>query len=332
MKLPIVVKKQGLYCPEGDFFIDAKLPVPLSLITHAHSDHVCFGHGLSIAAAPSLELLRHRLGSESKIQTHPYRQKFKLNNCWVSFHSAGHILGSAQIRIETNHEVCVISGDYKRQLDSTVEPFELVKCDIFVTESTFALPIYRFQAGDVIAKSIYEWWQENQERGICSLLYCYAMGKAQRVQSLLAKYTDQPIYVHGAIQGISDIYTKQGIALIPYLPVAENKDKTFAKELILAPPIAKGSLWQKKFYPYKTAFASGWMSVRGMRKQRNVDRGFALSDHADWDELLKTIRETEASTVLTTHGNTHVLAQYLQEQAVHAFSLKGLEEPEEAID
>lgn len=329
MTIPVKVKKQGLYCPSGDFFVDAWGPVPLCLVTHAHGDHAYAGHGLMIAAEDSLELLQYRLKGVN-LKTYPYGEKFKVGECWVSFHPAGHILGSAQIRIETKDKVCVISGDYKRAADSTCQPFEVVKGDIFITESTFALPIYHWEESLEVAKKIYDWWLENASQDIASVCFCYSLGKAQRILSLLSTFTDTPIYAHGAILPITEIYAKKGVKFPPFLPISEKR--LFAKELILAPPSAKLSPWMKRFYPCKTALASGWMAVRGMRKQRNVDTGFVLSDHADWPNLLKTIVETEAKTVLTTHGNTEILARYLQEQGFDARTLKGLESPEEELD
>lgn len=326
MKIPLEVKTEGLYCPAGDFFIDAWKSVPVCIITHAHSDHARSGHGLYISTDYSEELLKYRLGSECKIVSYPYRKKFKMKNCWVSLHPAGHILGSAQIRIEIGNQVCVISGDYKRGVDPTCEPFELQECDTFVTESTFALPIYRWEPGEVTVKRIYEWWQENRSRGFCSVVYCYALGKAQRIMSLLSTLTTEPIYLHGGILPLAEIYKSKNVPLGQFLPVHE---RTFAGQLILAPPLAKGTPWNRKFYPYRTAYASGWMQVRGIRKQKNVDRGFILSDHADWPDLLKTIQETKASTIFTTHGNAGTLAHYLQDQKINAYPLHGTEILEE---
>lgn len=283
------------------------------------------GHGRYIASDKSRELLQHRLGNQCSIQTYPYQQTFRLNDCVVSLHSAGHILGSSQIRIETDNSICVVSGDYKREKDPTCDPFELVKCETFVTESTFALPIYKWESSEVTVKKIFNWWMENRSRGFSSVLYCYALGKAQRVMSLLATLTDEPIYLHGAILPIAEIYVKSGIRLIPFLPVSSLKDSSFVGQLIIAPPLAYGTPWLKRFYPYKSAFASGWMQVRGVRKQRKVDQGFVLSDHVDWTDLLKTIKETEATNVLTTHGNASVLSKYLNEIGIHSASLKGTE-------
>jgi putative mRNA 3-end processing factor len=303
--------------------------VPVCLVTHGHSDHAREGHRLYISATDSLEILKHRLGTQCNFQTTDYNQKFKMKNCWVSFHPAGHILGSSQIRIETEKCVCVISGDYKRSLDPTCAPFEVVPCDVFVTESTFALPIYHWEPSALTATKIYNWWQENRSHGMNSVLFCYALGKAQRIMSLLAQITDSPVYLHGAIYTFAKVYEKSGVPLGRFFAIEDKKGASFNGDLIIAPPQAGGSPWLRHFDPYKTAFASGWMQVRGIRKQRNVDCGFVLSDHADWSELLTTIKETQASTILTTHGNAHTLARYLQEQNIHALPLKGMEVMEE---
>lgn len=326
--IPLKVRPKGLYCPPGDFYIDAWEPVNNCLVTHAHGDHAYPGHERYFSTDTSRDLIQHRLGSEISITTYPYRQKFKIGSCWVSFHPAGHILGSAQIRIETETSVCVVSGDYKRARDVTCEPFEAVECNTFVTESTFALPIYKWEAPEMSAQKIYDWWQDNRAQGFNSILYCYAMGKAQRIMALLGALTTEPIYLHGAILPIADIYVHAGAKLMPYLP-AMDKAGPFAGDLILAPPLAKGSSWNHRFFPYKTAFASGWMQVRGMRKQRGVDRGFVISDHADWPALINTVNETRATTILTTHGQATALAWYLAEQNISAAPLKGLESTEE---
>lgn len=318
------VKKEGLYCEEGDFYIDAWGPTTTNLVTHGHSDHAYPNHSQYISQDDSLPILKHRLG-DIKLKTYPYGKKFKLKNCWVSFHPAGHILGSSQIRIEHKNKVYVVSGDYKRAYDPTCESFEVIKCDQFITETTFALPIYHWETSDVTGKKIYDWWQENKERDFASILFCYALGKAQRIMSLLLNYTDEPIYVHGAILALSEIYVQKGIPLIPFFPIQENTTNRFHGSLILAPPSAKGSPWLRRFYPYKTAVASGWMQVRGIRKQKNVDKAFVLSDHPDWESLLQTIEETEASEIITMHGNSISFAKYLCELGFNARSLRGLE-------
>lgn len=329
MKSLLIVKSQGLYCPEGDFYIDAWAPVHTCIVTHAHGDHARGGHKHYIAHDQSLDILRYRLGGECAIQTFPYGQKFKMENCWVSLHPAGHILGSAQVRIECNDRVCVISGDYKRSSDPTCEPFELLECDTFVTESTFALPIYMWEPAELTIQKIFDWWQENRSHGFCSVLFGYALGKSQRILALLSKLTEETVYAHGGILPLADLYKKQGIKMVPYRAISDKLEGMFSKELVLAPPLAQGTPWMKRFYPYKTAMASGWMQVRGTRRRRNIDRGFVLSDHADWADLLTTIKQTKASTVFTTHGNAHTLAKFLREQNINAYPLLGTEIMEE---
>lgn len=325
MNNPLEVRPEGLYCKPGDFYIDAWEPVKNCIITHGHSDHARFGHQHYISTENTADIILRRLGQECSIEKLPYDKKVKFNGCWVSLHPAGHILGSAQVRIETNRSVCVVSGDYKRAVDKSCEPFSLQECDIFVTESTFGLPIYTWENADATARKIYEWWQENKVQGFASVLFCYALGKAQRLLSLLQSYTEEPIYAHGAILPLADLYRDKGISLAKYLPVGEKTGGKFSGNLILAPPSAKGSPWMRRFFPYRTALASGWMQVRGVRRRKNLDRGFALSDHADWPDLLKTVSETKASLILTTHGNASILAKYLQEQNVKAYPLSGME-------
>lgn len=327
MRVPLTVKKEGLYCTAGDFYIDAWLPVPVCVVTHGHGDHARYGHQHYIASSDSVEILHHRLGKDISLQCLKYGEKLKKGNAWISLHPAGHILGSVQVRIETPEGVTVVSGDYKREKDPTCLPFEVVPCDCFATESTFALPIYRWEKSEVTAAKIYKWWQENSVQDAPSVLFCYALGKAQRVLALLAQLTSQPIYLHGAIYPLADIYAKKGISIGQFLPVSEKEKKgSFAKDLILAPPSAAGSLWLKRFPGFRTALASGWMQVRGMRRRKNMDQGFVLSDHADWDGLIATIKETQAAQILTAHGNTAVLAKYLFEvNGIKACELKGLE-------
>lgn len=328
MKIPFEVHRQGLFFPAGNFYVDAWEPVPLCLVTHAHGDHAVFGHNKYVAVSESAEVLRYRLGGDLPLQTFPYGEKCKFGQSWVSFHPAGHILGSAQVRIEIGEKVYVISGDYKRAADATCLPYEIVECDLFITESTFALPIYRWEDSDITAKKIYAWWQENQRENHPSVLFCYALGKAQRILSLLKKYADKPIYLHGAIWPLAQIYAEKKIPLAPFLPIMDQMD--YSKELILAPPSALSSPWLKRFPSHRKALASGWMQVRGIRKRRGIEKGFVLSDHADWDDLLQTIRDSKASKVGTAHGFASVLAKYLKEEwKIETFELKGLESSDE---
>jgi putative mRNA 3-end processing factor len=241
----------------------------------------------------------------------------------VSFHPAGHVLGSAQVRIEAGGQVWVVSGDYKRAADPTCAPFEVVPCDVFITEATFGLPIYRWEEPGAVIAQILEWWNTNREAGVASVLFCYAMGKAQRVLAELAALTDRPVLVHGAVEGLVELYRLAGVRMLPTLKVSDTaKGRSFAGELILAPPAAGGSTWMRRFGASRqTAFASGWMRVRGTRRRKGFDRGFALSDHADWPALLRTVAETGARRVLVTHGYSDELARYLSESGLSASAL-----------
>jgi putative mRNA 3-end processing factor len=253
------------------------------------------------------------------IETVPYGQSVDLAGVRISFHPAGHILGSAQVRIEHRGEVCVVSGDYKLEADPTCTSFEPVRCHTFITESTFALPIYRWGNSADIFQSLNSWWRGNREHGKTSVVYGYALGKSQR---LLAGVDASigPIFTHGAVEKMTQVYRESGMALPPTVAVQEavHDKKTFAGGLVIAPPSADGSPWARKFEPASTAFASGWMQVRGARRRRALDRGFALSDHADWPALLTAIRESGASRVLVTHGYTAVLARWLREHGIEA--------------
>lgn len=308
----ITVRPEGLYCEKGSFYIDPWRSVETALITHAHSDHARVGATQYIATAQSEGILRRRLGQDIRLQGVTYGDRIKLGETWVSFHPAGHVLGSAQIRIEHRDEVWVVSGDYKRCADPSCTPFEVVPCDTFITEATFGLPIYRWESGAETVRRIYNWWQGDLERP--SILFCYAFGKAQRVLSELAKFSDRPVYVHGAIHVLTEIYRQQGVPMVPTICTSElPRSHDFTGELVLAPPSGHRSSWMKRFKHPQTAFASGWMAVRGARRRRGYERGFVLSDHADWPGLIQTVKDTGAKTVYVTHGQSDVVSRYLQE-------------------
>jgi putative mRNA 3-end processing factor len=324
----ITVLPEGLYCQPGNFFIDPWKAVDVALITHAHADHARSGSSLYLATQISEGILRKRLGESVNLQGVEYGNKIKLGDTWISFHPAGHVLGSAQIRIEHRDEVWVVSGDYKRCTDPTCSPFEVVPCDTFITEATFGLPIYQWDSGEEICRTIYDWWQGDLDRP--SLLFCYAFGKAQRILGELRKFTDQPVYVHGAIHGLTEIYRGVGVEMVPTIPASEMpRSYKFKGDLVLAPPSGHRSSWMKRFQQPQTAFASGWMAVRGARRHRGYERGFALSDHADWQGLVNTVLQTGAKTVYVTHGQSEVLARYLSEvHNLNALPLKTLFEGE----
>jgi putative mRNA 3-end processing factor len=324
----ITVRQEGLYCEPGEFYIDPWKPVDCALITHAHSDHARSGSRQYYATQISEGILRKRLGQETPLQGVEYGEKIKLGQTWVSFHPAGHVLGSAQIRVECGDEVWVVSGDYKRCADPTCDPFEVIPCDSFITEATFGLPIYRWNSGAETCREIYQWWQEDSERP--SLLFCYAFGKAQRILSELRQFTDKPVYVHGAIHVLTEIYREVGVPMVETVPASEMpRDYKFKGDLVLAPPSAHRSSWMKRFPQPQTAFASGWMAVRGARRRRGYERGFVLSDHADWPGLVKTVQQMQAKTIYVTHGQVEVLSRYLTEvEGLNSLPLKTLFEGE----
>ncbi|MGD1899695.1 MAG: ligase-associated DNA damage response exonuclease [Phormidesmis sp.] len=324
----ITVRPEGLYCEAGNFYIDPWKPVDTALITHAHADHAYSGHQAYYATAISEGILRRRLGKEINLSGVGYGDKIKLGNTWVSFHSAGHVLGSAQVRVEHKDEVWVASGDYKRDLDPSCAPFEVVECDAFITEATFGLPIYHWDGGEVTAEQIYSWWQNDPTRP--SLLFCYAFGKSQRVLAELTKFTDKTVYLHGAVHNLTEIYRDVGVEMVPTVPVSQmEKSYRFTGDLIIAPPSGHRSSWMKRFKRPQTAFASGWMAVRGNRRRRGYERGFVLSDHADWPGLIKTVEQTKAKKIYVTHGQNDVLARYLNEKmTVDASPLETLFEGE----
>jgi len=328
MKASIVTEtSSGLWCHAGAFHIDPWAPVERALITHAHGDHARPGSAAYLCSAPSAALLRVRFGSDARIETLEYGQTLTLGDVRVSFHPAGHVLGSAQIRIESADGVWVIAGDYKRAADPTCTAFEPVRCDTFVTESTFGLPIYRWDDTSVVLDDIASWWRANGGAGRTSVLFCYTIGKAQRLLAELMRVTDRPVYAHGMMLAMIEAYRASGISMLPVTPVIERPDRSgsgrgrgksaaasFAGELVLAPLSARGTPWMRRLGDVSDAFASGLMRVRGVRRQRGFDRGFVLSDHADWPALLLTIEETGASRVLATHGYAEPLARYLSDR------------------
>lgn len=314
----IVLGPEGLYCPAGDFHIDPWKPVPRAIITHGHGDHARGGMGEYHCTVPTLPILRWRLGEQS-YTTHCNGEPFQLGRARVSLHPAGHVLGSAQVRVEVDGQTWVASGDYKRQPDPTCDPFEVVPCDVFITEATFGLPVYRWPHTPDVAREIAQWRRDCAARGEAAVLLCYSLGKAQRVLAELLPFDDQPALLHGAVAAGVEVYRQAGIDLLPTRLVAdEEKGAEFAGQLVIAPPSAAGSAWMRRFRKAQTGFASGWMRIRGNRRRRNYDRGFVISDHADWPDLCRTVRETGARRVIATHGNTDALIRALREEGIAA--------------
>ena len=316
----VVMRPEGLYCPAGDFHIDPWKPVPRAVVTHGHADHARGGMGEYHLAAPGLPILQWRLGEQQQYVTHGHGETFELGTALVSLHSAGHVLGSAQVRIEADDQVWVVSGDYKRQPDPTCAPFEVVRCDVFVTECTFGLPIYRWPDTTDVAREILQWREECAANGEVAMLYCYALGKSQRVLAEIAALgDDQPVWLHGAVDAGVQVYRDAGIPMVETRRVAEEeKGSDFAGRLVIAPPSAAGSAWLRRFRRAQQGFASGWMRLRGNRRRGNYDRGFILSDHADWPALLQTVQETGAHRVIAMHGDTTALVRTLNDQGIAA--------------
>ncbi|AHM05567.1 mRNA 3-end processing factor [Roseibacterium elongatum DSM 19469] len=307
----------GIYCPAADAHIDPWRPVKRALITHGHADHARWGHGAYLATEAAAPVIRHRLG-DIRLQTTPYGAVHQIGDARISYHPAGHVPGSAQIRVEVGGEVWVASGDYKTVDDGLSEPFEPVRCHSFITESTFGLPIYTWTLQDVLAAELNQWWADSAAAGKRAVLGVYALGKAQRILRLLEASLG-PILTHGAVEAVTQVLRDQGIALPETVQITADTDlKQFPGAMVLAPPSALGSAWMRKLGPVSTGFASGWMRLRGVRRRRAADRGFVVSDHADWDGLNSAIAATGASRVYVTHGYTAQFSRWLSEQGYDA--------------
>ena len=317
MKGLLSVTDQGLYCAAGDFYIDPWREVERAVITHAHGDHATPGSRSYLAASAGARLFRARVGSDPAVEVLAYGDTLHIKGVRLSFHASGHILGSAQVRLECAGEVWVVSGDYKLEPDSTCAPFEPVRCHVFVTESTFGLPVYRWRPEREVLDAIEGWWRRNQESGRTSVLYAYPLGKAQRVLAGLNQEIG-PVFAHGMVEAVNRLYRECGVSLPPARRVDEAARADLLRGLVLAPPLASGTPWIRRFPRLSTGFVSGWMRIRGQRRWRALDRGFVLSDHADWPGLLAAIDATGASRVLTTHGYRGPLAQWLREKGLEA--------------
>lgn len=312
----VVVRKEGLYCVPGDFYIDPWRSVERAVITHAHGDHARYGHAHYLSAADSVKILRARLG-EINIEGLAYGASVTRNGVEVSLHPAGHVLGSAQVRMQYKGEVWVASGDYKIEPDATCAAFEPVRCNTFITESTFGLPVYRWLPQQQIFDDINTWWQKNAAQQRASIVFCYAFGKAQRLLSGLDPAIG-PIIAHGAPQALNQVYRDCGVELPETVMVADVDKVSIRHALVLAPPSAAGSPWMRRFGDYSDAFASGWMQLRGARRRRGVDRGFILSDHADWPGLMAAIAATGAQRVIVTHGSIPTMVRWLSQSGYQA--------------
>lgn len=314
----ITLTNDGLYCEPGGFHIDPWNPVPHAVITHAHGDHLHAGSGEYLTTIDGAPLVQARLGVRPA--TLAYGEPLRRNGVLLSFHPAGHILGSAQVRIEHRGQVWVVTGDYKLAEDPTCKPMEAVRCHTLITESTFGLPIYRWNHSKELFASVNRWWQANQANGLTSLLFGHTLGKAQRLLAGIDRSIG-PIFTHGAVERMTQIYRSGGIDMPTTQAVGDlrsTRAKPWIGGLVIAPPWATNPAWHRRFEPYSDAIASGWMQVRGARRRKAVDRGFEISDHADWPGLLTVIKESGASRVLATHGFASVLARHCRDQGLAA--------------
>lgn len=309
--------EHGFYCPIGNFYIDPWNPVERAVITHAHGDHLHYGCGSYLVAEPGKHVARLRVGKDAPIQTLNYGETTHLNGVKVSLHPAGHVLGSAQVRIEYQGEVWVVSGDYKLESDNTCEPFEVVPCHTFITEATFALPIYKWSPPEGVFEQINAWWRGNQAAKKASILYAYALGKAQRLIAGVDASIG-PIYTHGAVDRLNSAYAASGVKMPRTVRATQVEKPDWTQALLVAPPSAQGTPWLRRFGTFSDGFASGWMRIRGTRRRRAIDRGFVLSDHADWDGLIQTIAATGAQRIWVTHGYVPILVRWLREQGYEA--------------
>jgi putative mRNA 3-end processing factor len=308
--------EKGIFCERANVYIDPWKPVDYAIITHAHADHSRWGNKFYLSHHLSKPIIQHRLGAGIKIDSMEYGEKKSINGVEFSFHPAGHIVGSSQIRIACKGEVWVASGDYKLENDGFSTPFEPIKCNTFITECTFGLPVFKWQNQKEVFEDINSWWRKNKEEDKATILTGYSLGKAQRLIQGIDPSIGK-IFTHGAIEKTNEIIRTMGLKLneTTYINPKINKNE-YKGALVIAPPAALGTSWQKKFQPFEVGMASGWMKMRGPRRRRSVDRGFVLSDHADWQGLNKAIKATECERVIVTHGYTNIFSKWLNDQGL----------------
>jgi putative mRNA 3-end processing factor len=323
---------RGIYCPAGDFHIDPWRPVPRAVVTHGHSDHARPGMRSYLATDRAAPVIRHRLG-DIALETAAYGESRRIGSATVSLHPAGHVPGSAQVRVEVAGEVWVVSGDYKTEADGLSEPWEPVACHTFISECTFGLPVFRWEPQALIMAGIDAWWRKNRDAGRVSLIGAYALGKAQRIIANV-DHSIGPILTHGAVEEVNAILRTQGYALPPTVRVTPGtRLAEHPGALVIAPPGAGSTPWAGRFGDFEEATASGWMALRGLRRRRGAGTGFVMSDHADWPGLNTAIRATGAERVFVTHGYTSSFRRWLAEQGYDAGIVEtGWEREEIAAD
>jgi len=323
---------RGLYCEPGGFFVDPSRAVDRAVITHGHSDHARAGHTSVLATLETVEIMKIRMGPDcaQSFQSMPFGERSSVNGVDVRLAPAGHILGAAQVVLEWNGQRAVVSGDYKRASDPTCPDFELVPCDVFVTEATFALPVFRHEPAGQEVQRLLASMRRQPERA--HLVGAYGLGKTQRVIKLAreAGY-DAPIYLHGALVELCELYQRLGVDLGDLRPATTDKHSDFAGALVLCPPSSVDDRWSRRFPDPVTAFASGWMRIKGRIRQAGVELPLVISDHADWPELLDTIVATGAEDVWVTHGRDDALVYQLGQMGrkARALSLVGFEDEDD---
>lgn len=316
---------RGLFCPAGGFYVDPHQPVARAVVTHGHADHARWGCKSYLSCRDGEQVLRMRMSEDAEFEFLDYGEQVYVGGVKISLHPAGHMLGAAQIRLEYKGQIALVTGDYKLGDDPTCRSWEPVKCHLMVTESTFGLPVYRWQEQNMVYRQINDWWRASAEAGKCCVLYGYAVGKSQR---LLAGLDDSigPIYTHGAVEKGTDAYRRTGVAMptttyVGSIDAKDRKKKSWAGAMVVAVPSAHGTSWTRQFGSTSTAMASGWMMIRGSRRRRAVDRGFVMSDHVDWPELMTAVDQCDPETVWVTHGYSAVVARYLNECGREAIAI-----------
>ena len=320
----------GLYCPKADVYLDPWKPVKKAILSHGHADHARWGSSSYLCTPTAAPVIKYRLG-EINLETLPFGEEKLINGVSFSFHPAGHILGSAQIKVSYKGEIVVFSGDYKTANDGFSEAFEPVKCHTFITESTFGLPVYHWQDQKWVFNEMEEWCKNNRNNGQLSILYGYSLGKAQRILQGLPESVG-PIFTHSTIEAVLNVMRNQGVSLKNTIPVNEHLTRAeLLSGVIIAPPAMQNSNWLKKFEPIRNGVVSGWMALRGARRRRNADKGFVLSDHADWEGLNEAISLTGAENVFVTHGYTDILSKWLIDKGLNAHPLETNFEGDEVL-
>lgn len=311
----------GLFCPAADLYIDPTRKVDRAVITHGHADHARRGHRCALVSASGEAIVRLRVGPATRLQALPYGEPLRIGDATISLHPAGHLLGSAQVRIEVGGRVAVVTGDYKRGTDPTCEPFEPLPCHLLVTETTFGLPVYRWPDPASVAEEIDQWWARNRAEGVNSVLLGYSLGKAQRLLAMLRPERG-PILAHGAVIAFLALYRQAGVRLPDTLTLnTEHLAQSRGRAMIVVPPAAMKPNLRRKLGNCRIGFASGWTLLPKRRNSSSHDAGFVVSDHVDWPELLQTVEDCAPEELWATHGYREEVCRYFSEKGLRTRSV-----------